>query len=204
MTGFFHFGSEHICRTPSQNSPCWMGFQLSYNNYGIKVRHFYACSPITITACQYWHSLSPRRRRSQHFSFPDLPESTSPFQRLTSLKLIKPNLINTRLPNRFGSSQLHQRDPRNALFENYNGGANNNRTASSSPRPGGYGGGYGYTGGVNGSAGLGAGLGEKPSYRPATPNSRYDGHFVGKALGRNEGGLADSGMDLGVNIVMPF
>ena len=74
------------------------------------------------------------------------------------------------LRSRFGSSQLHQRDPRSALFENYNGGASN-RTASSSPRPGGYAGGYGYTGG-DGSASLGA---EKLGYRPATPNSRYVG-----------------------------
>lgn len=96
--------------------------------------------------------------------------------------------------SRFGNSSLHQRDPRSALFENYHGGANDNRPASSSPRTAGaaygngggggssggygYGYGYGYAGGVNGSpapgGGLGAGLGaERPGYRPATPNSRY-------------------------------
>lgn len=76
--------------------------------------------------------------------------------------------------SRFGSSSLHQRDPRSALFENYNGGgATASRAASSSPNQG-YGGGYGYTGtSVNGSANnLGIGYGER-SYRPATPNSRY-------------------------------
>jgi hypothetical protein len=78
--------------------------------------------------------------------------------------------------SRFGGSSLHQRDPRSALFENYNGGANDKtRAGSSSPnRQGGYGGGYGYSGGPNGSAGFGGGLGaERPGYRPATPNSRY-------------------------------
>ncbi|KAL8837359.1 MAG: hypothetical protein Q9176_005777 [Flavoplaca citrina] len=71
--------------------------------------------------------------------------------------------------SRFGTSSLHQRDARSALFENYAG--DRNRNASSSPavgsRIGGYG--YGYTGGsgsgaMNGSAGGG--------YRPATPNSK--------------------------------
>jgi len=90
--------------------------------------------------------------------------------------------------SRFGSSQLHQRDPRSALFENYNGGANT-RTQSSSPRPGGYSGGYGYTGGANGSAGLGVGLGEKPSYRPATPNSRgqYSDAVLNELESQNDG-----------------
>ncbi|KAL8781830.1 MAG: hypothetical protein Q9213_005832 [Squamulea squamosa] len=68
----------------------------------------------------------------------------------------------------FGTSSLHQRDARSALFDNYTG--DRNRNASSSPAVGaraGYG--YGYTGGsgsgaMNGSAGGG--------YRPATPNSK--------------------------------
>jgi blocked-early-in-transport protein 1 len=77
---------------------------------------------------------------------------------------------------RFGGSSLHQRDPRSALFENYNGGTNDtSRAGSSSPgRTGGYGAGYGYAGTINGSAGQGIGLGgDRQSYRPATPNSRY-------------------------------
>ena len=85
--------------------------------------------------------------------------------------------------SRFGSSQLHQRDPRSALFENYNGG-DNKRTQSASPRPGGYNGGYGYTGGRDGNGGLGA---EKPSYRPATPNSRYVGYLLGDKAQRRGG-----------------
>jgi hypothetical protein len=85
-------------------------------------------------------------------------------------------LPSTDFSNRFGSSSLHQRDPRSALFENYNGGASGGtRNSSASPsRPGGYGGGYGYSGAANDSASLGNGLGtERPGYRPATPNSRY-------------------------------
>lgn len=80
--------------------------------------------------------------------------------------------------SRFGGSSLHQRDPRSALFENYNGGGASEqpRTGSASPsRPGGYSG-YGYSGGaVNGSSSLGVGLGageQRTAYRPATPNSR--------------------------------
>ncbi|MCJ1340402.1 protein transport protein bet1 [Bachmanniomyces sp. S44760] len=80
------------------------------------------------------------------------------------------------MSSRFGSSALHQRDPRSALFENYKGGQN--RTAHSSPNPysqtpaaglggggGQGGGGYGYTG-ASGSGGLNGG------FRPATPNSK--------------------------------
>ncbi|KAH8820456.1 hypothetical protein F5884DRAFT_49895 [Xylogone sp. PMI_703] len=75
------------------------------------------------------------------------------------------------MASRFGSSNLHQRDPRSALFGDYNGGVNErNRNLSSSPsRVGGYGGGYGYSGSSNGLGGLGPGA---SSYRPATPNSK--------------------------------
>lgn len=75
------------------------------------------------------------------------------------------------LKSRFGGSSLHQRDPRSALFENYNGGSGERKAGSASPsRPGSYAGGYGYAGAANGSAG---GLGvQGPGYRPATPNSR--------------------------------
>ncbi|CAD6451792.1 a6059a3b-156b-47d8-bf9a-f564656003a4 [Sclerotinia trifoliorum] len=87
------------------------------------------------------------------------------------------------MANRFGASSLHQRDPRSALFENYNGGAglrdgNRNGSANSSPAPRG----YGYTGGgVGGYSGGGydAGYGEREDrtgsaagFRSATPNSR--------------------------------
>ncbi|QSZ32897.1 hypothetical protein DSL72_002478 [Monilinia vaccinii-corymbosi] len=91
------------------------------------------------------------------------------------------------MANRFGASALHQRDPRSALFENYNGGASSqSRNASSSPAPRG----YGYAGGGNGAGssgggiggyngGGGGGYGEREDraggaagFRSATPNSR--------------------------------
>ncbi|KAI9792763.1 MAG: hypothetical protein M1835_007674, partial [Candelina submexicana] len=60
----------------------------------------------------------------------------------------------------FGSSNLHQRDARSSLFENYSG--DKSRTHSASPaRAGGYG--LGATG-ASGAGGVNA-------YRPATPNS---------------------------------
>ncbi|TVY40579.1 Protein transport protein [Lachnellula occidentalis] len=83
--------------------------------------------------------------------------------------------------SRFGGSSLHQRDPRGALFENYNGGASDpTRAGSTSPnKPGGYGGGYGYSGAPNGSAGHGGGLGaDRPGYRPATPNTRMENSYI--------------------------
>ncbi|MCJ1276216.1 protein transport protein bet1 [Puttea exsequens] len=71
--------------------------------------------------------------------------------------------------NRFGTSTLHQRDPRSALFDSYTG--DRNRTSSASPV-----GGYGYHSGASGS-GLGmdgnAGMGQvNGGFRAATPNSR--------------------------------
>ena len=74
--------------------------------------------------------------------------------------------------SRFGTSALHQRDPRSALFDAYTG--DRNRTHSASPaRTAGLGGGYG------GYAGAGAGGGNGMSqvnggggFRSATPNSR--------------------------------
>jgi len=96
------------------------------------------------------------------------------------------------LESRFGGSSLHQRDPRSALFENYNGGANERSKAGSpSPsRPAGYAGGYGYSGASNGSAGLGGGLGVGgPGYRPATPNSRgqYSDAVLNELESQNDG-----------------
>ncbi len=88
------------------------------------------------------------------------------------------HLLTTHLPSRFGGSNLHQRDPRSALFEGYTGsGADSNRrNMSASPNrfggQGGAGGGYGY--GYPGSSnGNGNGL-APPSggYRPATPNKK--------------------------------
>ncbi|KAL8729145.1 MAG: hypothetical protein Q9181_005107, partial [Wetmoreana brouardii] len=78
------------------------------------------------------------------------------------------SLTNNVCCSRFGTSSLHQRDPRSTLFDNYTG--DRNRNASQSPASGARGGyGYGYTGAtgseaMNGSAGGG--------FRPATPNSK--------------------------------
>lgn len=73
--------------------------------------------------------------------------------------------------SRFGPSSLHQRDPRSALFEGYDGGgAARSKTGNASPRNDG---GYGYSGG----GGPGTFGGERQAYRPATPNSRY-GFFL--------------------------
>lgn len=72
--------------------------------------------------------------------------------------------------SRFGSSSLHQRDPRSALFEGYEaGGSDRPRHGSNISSRGENTSGYGY----NGNGGIG-GLGpERAAYRPATPNSRY-------------------------------
>lgn len=95
------------------------------------------------------------------------------------------------MASRFGASSLHQRDPRSALFENYNGGASDRKAGSASPsRPSSYAGGYGYSGASNGSAGLGGGLGAgAPGYRPATPNSRgqYSDAVLNELESQNDG-----------------
>lgn len=88
--------------------------------------------------------------------------------------------------SRFGPSSLHQRDPRSALFEGYNGGADSNRRPSPSPNRAA--GGYGYPGGPA-SNHLGV---QGSSYRPATPNKRCvcvaSVSWEGMAgSGRNEG-----------------
>lgn len=92
------------------------------------------------------------------------------------------------MKSRFGGSSLHQRDPRSALFENYNGGSGERKAGSASPsRPGSYAGGYGYAGAANGSAG---GLGvQGPGYRPATPNSRgqYSDAVLNELESQNDG-----------------
>ncbi|KAL9632311.1 MAG: hypothetical protein Q9164_005393 [Protoblastenia rupestris] len=68
--------------------------------------------------------------------------------------------------SRFGTSTLHQRDPRSALFDGYTGDKGRNKSVSPAARPG-TGGGYGYQGGIGtGQQGGGGG------FRPATPNSR--------------------------------
>ncbi|KAI1428510.1 hypothetical protein F5Y12DRAFT_29238 [Xylaria sp. FL1777] len=79
------------------------------------------------------------------------------------------------MASRFGHSSLHQRDPRSALFEGYNGGSSSGgdstrRQASASPNPAALGG-YGYNGGGGSSGSQHLGV-ENRGYRPATPNSR--------------------------------
>jgi len=89
---------------------------------------------------------------------------------------------------RFGSSSLHQRDPRGALFEGYDGGGNSDRgrvpSANSNPSP--YNGGYGYNGSSNGSPNLGP---ERSGYRPATPNSKgqYSDATLNELESQNDG-----------------
>lgn len=83
----------------------------------------------------------------------------------------------TRHPCRFGSSNLHQRDPRSALFEGYTGGgsgSDNRRAVSASPSRG-YG--YGLPPPVTSSGHLGV---DAKGFRPATPNSR--GQYSGAVL----------------------
>ncbi|KAK1772557.1 hypothetical protein QBC33DRAFT_521658 [Phialemonium atrogriseum] len=85
------------------------------------------------------------------------------------------------MASRFGSSSLHQRDSRSALFEGYTGSGSGGRPVSTSPsRAGGYG--YGYPGANGGAAAAPGGhLGvEKRGFRPATPNSR--GQYSGAVL----------------------
>jgi len=87
------------------------------------------------------------------------------------------------MASRFGQSNLHQRDPRSALFEGYDGGGDRARNGSASPsRPGG---GYGYSAGGN-TGNLGVG---QPSYRPATPNSRgqYSDATLNELESQNDG-----------------
>ncbi|KAH6717907.1 hypothetical protein DL95DRAFT_385233 [Leptodontidium sp. 2 PMI_412] len=97
--------------------------------------------------------------------------------------------------SRFGPSSLHQRDPRSALFEGYNGGGsangNGNARSNGSASPNRYaGGGYGYSGGnaggMNGAGGLGV---ESPGYRPATPNKRgqYSDAVLNELESQNDG-----------------
>ena len=75
-------------------------------------------------------------------------------------------------PSRFGHSNLHQRDPRSALFEGYNppgGNGPNRQQANASPNR--YGS-YGYVAnGGTGTPGLGPGT-PSAGYRPATPNRK--------------------------------
>ncbi|KXJ96991.1 hypothetical protein Micbo1qcDRAFT_155738 [Microdochium bolleyi] len=76
------------------------------------------------------------------------------------------------MAQRFGSSNLHQRDSRSALFEGYTGGGSSNDASRRqfTPSPS-VGGGYGYGGGAgpSSSSHLGAPVGQ---YRSATPNRR--------------------------------
>lgn len=85
------------------------------------------------------------------------------------------------MASRFGSNNLHQRDPRSALFAGYDSGEASRRPVSASPNR--YGG-YGYPG--NGAATGGDGhLGVSSSqYRPATPNKK--GHYSDAVLNELE------------------
>jgi hypothetical protein len=95
------------------------------------------------------------------------PHTSSP-DKLTA-NLILHAISTNRKPTRFGSSNLHQRDPRSALFEGYTGsGASTNRNASASPS---HGYGYGYPSATTSTTG---------GYRAATPNSR--GQYSGAVL----------------------
>ncbi|KAI9798699.1 MAG: hypothetical protein M1825_005026 [Sarcosagium campestre] len=84
--------------------------------------------------------------------------------------------------SRFGASNLHNRDPRSALFDSYTG--DRNRTQSSSPS----GRGHGYGGG--GSPGLSAG-----TFRSATPNSKgqYSEADLSELESQNDGHLEGIG-----------
>ncbi|KAL2753683.1 hypothetical protein ACRALDRAFT_2044036 [Sodiomyces alcalophilus JCM 7366] len=76
------------------------------------------------------------------------------------------------MSSRFGSSTLHQRDSRSALFEGYTGDSTTTRRpVSASPSTlGGYG--YGYApSGVAGTTGS-PGLGISGGFRSATPNKK--------------------------------
>ncbi|KAI9742483.1 MAG: protein transport protein bet1 [Claussenomyces sp. TS43310] len=90
------------------------------------------------------------------------------------------------MASRFGSSNLHLRDPRGALFEGYNGGTNTSagggsRNGSASPSQLGVGYG-GYSGGPGHA-------GERQGYRPATPNSRgqYSDATLNELESQNDG-----------------
>ncbi|KAB5585940.1 SNARE domain-containing protein [Coniochaeta sp. 2T2.1] len=91
------------------------------------------------------------------------------------------------MASRFGSSNLHQRDPRSALFEGYTGagggGSSGSRSGNASPssRTGGYG--YGlppHQPASSGSSHLGVDGSSRAGFRPATPNSR--GQYSGAVL----------------------
>ncbi|KAI9800419.1 MAG: protein transport protein bet1 [Piccolia ochrophora] len=64
------------------------------------------------------------------------------------------------MSSRFGHSNLHNRDPRSALFDSYTG--DKARTGSASPA----------RGGLPSHSSNGSLHGGSPSFRPATPNSR--------------------------------
>lgn len=97
------------------------------------------------------------------------------------------------ISSRFGTSTLHQRDPRSALFDSYTGDRNRTDSASSAGRSGS---GYGYAGsgsGMSGGAGgeAGGSIGQvNGGFRAATPNSRYVlllGRYCTGVVGRESG-----------------
>ena len=96
---------------------------------------------------------------------------------------------------RFPSSTLHQRDPRSALFENYNGGNHNqtqpNPGSSSNHTASPYSGGYGYPASSSSSNGVGQDVGGAANggFRTATPNRRgqYSDAVLNELESQNDG-----------------
>ncbi|KAL7623978.1 protein transport protein bet1 [Parahypoxylon ruwenzoriense] len=80
------------------------------------------------------------------------------------------------MASRFSHSTLHQRDSRSALFEGYSGSGRNSADPTRRPSPalGGYGYGYPGSNGTTTSHGTHLSVESRGSYRPATPNSKYD------------------------------
>jgi len=87
------------------------------------------------------------------------------------------------MSSRFGSSSLHQRDPRGALFEGYGGGFNDRTRTNSS-----FNGRPSQGNGFSGSDHLGLGV-PRTGYRPATPNSRgqYSDAVLNELESQNDG-----------------
>lgn len=116
---------------------------------------------------RFQNAVSARRLRNTYHAFVKGRRSSAS---QNCLAILAHTDLITSDENRFGASSLHQRDPRSALFENYSGGSAGSREATP-PR----GGGYGYQNGNLSAPGS--------SYRPATPNSRYDN--CGQRYGRS-------------------
>ena len=172
----------HLLPQPNTFPDVQSNFHLKLHNHGIKVCSLPppSCLPFSWHESNIWRSLIPFLGVALFYRYVRVLSSPSthiqipaPASPTTFPLLLENRADDSSLKSRFGSSSLHQRDPRSALFENYNGGGSERKPGTASPsRPGAgsYAGGYGYAGAANGSAGgLGAGA---LGYRPATPNSR--------------------------------